>query len=261
MHWYMQNQYFNAIVKSLWKYRWKLIHLDVLKHLLQSVLDDAYTDQKLYKLIYGLKNRSFLSSLKKDLYFVKSPDLEYTQEQFLEMFYWQAVKQHCKKYLESDRYVWGIKALELNISSFDPPEELLIVNSYKQSSEILMFDKKIMFKYYQMNDQKMFKIFSKFTHKVHIGEAVFPIANLELALLESFYNTPLLSSWYVEELAKKILRKHKKNLDFRVREKIILHGKHHSSINRLYKIAQIVDPVLADEIKRIIKRYSYFVNV
>lgn len=151
--------------------------------------------------------------------------------------------------------------MELNISSFDPPEDLLVVNRYKQSSEIVVFDKKIVFKKYYAEDKKLFKVFSKFTHKIYIKNNVFPTANLELALLESFYNTPLLSSGYVEELAKKILRKYKSTLDFKIREKILLHNKHHSSINRIYKVAQLIDPVLANKIKDIIKRYSYFISV
>ena len=168
--------------------------VDKVKNVVSSVLADEYTDQKLYKMIYYLKNRGYIQALKKDIYFVKAPDSLYSDEQLLEMFYWNVVKHHCKKYLDSDWYLGGIKALELNISSFDPPEDLLVVNRYKQSNEVVVFDKKIIFKKYYTEDQKLFKIFQKFTHKVYIKNNVFPTANLELSLLESFYNTPLLSS-------------------------------------------------------------------
>jgi hypothetical protein len=212
-------------------------------------------------MIYYLKNRGYLQPLKKDIYFAKSPEAIYSDDQLLEMFYWNIVKQHCKNYLDSNWYLGGIKALELNISSFEPAEELLVVNMYKQSNEIIAFDKKIIFKKYYAEDKKLFSLFYKFTQKTYIKNNVFPIANLELALLESFYNTPLLSSGYVQELSKKILRKYKTNLNFNVWEKILLNNKHHSSINRIYKVAQSIDPVLAEEIKKIIKRYSYFISV
>jgi hypothetical protein len=44
--------------------------------------------------------------------------------------------------------------LELNLSSFDAPEELLIVNQSKQSTEVLMFDKQIVFKTYSKAKEK-----------------------------------------------------------------------------------------------------------
>ena len=167
--------------------------ISILKKVIESVLADDYSDPKVYKMVYYLKNRGYLLPLKKDIYFVKSPEQIYTDEQLLDMFYWNVVKQHCKKYVFSDWYVGGIKALELNISSFDAPEEIVIVNNYKQSNEIVMFDKKIIFKQYNVDDKKLFKFFQKYTHKLYIKNNVFSVANLELSLLESFYNTPLLS--------------------------------------------------------------------
>lgn len=257
----MKNKYFDIVVKKIWKHRGKLLHIEKVKDIMSSILAEDYSDQKMYKIIYYLKNRWYLQPLKKDIYLVKAPETMYDDAQLLEMFYWNIAKQHCKKYLDSDRYIGGIKALELNISSFDVPEDLLVINRYKQSNEIIAFNKKIIYKKYYAEDKKLFKLFYKFTHKVYIKNNVFPVANIELSLLESLYNTPLLSQWYVNELVKKVLRKYKKSLDIRVREKILMNNKHHSSINRLYRLAQVVDPELSEKIKTVIKRFGYFVNV
>ena len=72
----------------------------------------------------------------------------------IDRFYWPLVKKHCREYLTSSRYIGGVKALELNLSSFDAPEELLIVNQSKQSTEVLMFDKQIVFKTYSKAKEK-----------------------------------------------------------------------------------------------------------
>lgn len=79
--------------------------VDKVRKIVRSILDSDYSDQKLYKMLYYLKNRGYLQALKKDIYLVKSPDTLYTDQQLLEMFYWNVVKQHCKKYLDSDWYL------------------------------------------------------------------------------------------------------------------------------------------------------------
>ncbi|NCO97671.1 hypothetical protein GW864_00590 [bacterium] len=69
----------------------------------------------------------------------------------------------------------------------------------------------------------------------------------------------MINTGYVTELVKRTIRERKDDLDLTVREKILRKNKHHSSINRLYKIAQSVDPVFADRIKALIKKVSYFI--
>lgn len=149
--------------------------------------------------------------------------------------------------------------MELNVSSFTIPDELLIVNNYKQSNEIIMFTKQICFKRYGTAKENLFSFFYKFAKKIAIGKNVFFVADLELALLESLYNPGLIHTGYVTELVKRIVRERKDDLDLTVREKILRRNKHHSSINRLYKIAQSVDPAFADKIKALIRKVSYFI--
>ncbi|MCF7835383.1 hypothetical protein K9M48_05075 [Candidatus Gracilibacteria bacterium] len=256
----MKNNYFNIVVKNLLKHKNKLIEIDKIKKILEKILDSEYSDQKLYKIIYHLKNREYLQSLKKDILLVKDPEKQYSDEQLLEMYYRNILKKHCNQYIKGNRYIGGLKALELNISSYDIPEEVLIVNQNKQCTEKVMFNKQILLKTYTTNEKKIFSTFYKLTKKVYIKNNVFPIANIELAILESLYNLSLINKGYTEELIKKILRKNKKYINPQVREKIIKTGKHHTSINRLYRITLSIDPLLGETIKGIIKKHSYFIG-
>lgn len=254
----MWNKYFDIVVESLMKYRGKLVNISKIQALLARVVDDQCDAQKLYKLIYYLKNRWYLLTIKKNVFLVKRMEEEYTQQQLLDMFYRTVVRQHCSDFLTSHRYVGGLKALELNVSSFSVPDELLVVNVYKQSNEIVMLDKQICFKRYGTKKENLFSFFYSFAKKITFQGNSFWIAWLELALLESLYNPWLIHSGYVQELVKKVIREHKDELDIKIWEKILRRNKHHSSINRLYKIVLTVDPLLADKLKALIKKTSYF---
>jgi hypothetical protein len=82
---------------------------------------------------------------------------------------------------------------------------------------------------------------------------------LELAILESLYNPGMINSGYVNELVKRVIRDNKESLDMKIWEKILRSNKHHSSINRLYRLVIAIDPVLSDKIKNLIKKCSYFI--
>ena len=256
----MKKNNFDTTVKNILKYKNKLIWIDKIKEIIQNIMDSEYTENKAYKIIHQLKNRGYLINLKKSIFLVKDPEKEYTEEQLLESFYREILKRHCKDFTAWKRYIWWLKALELNITNFDIPEEILVVNEFKQSNETIIFAKQIILKTYESDKKSLFNIFDKFTKKVYIWKNVFPIANIELAMLESLYNTSIINKWYVEEIIKKILRKQKKMLDFNVFEIVLKNNKHHSSVNRLYKLSQWIDPDIAEKLKNIIKKYSYFIN-
>jgi hypothetical protein len=123
-----------------------------------------------------------------------------------------------------------------------------------------MFDKQVLFKVYESDKKSLYSFFNKFTKKVYIGKNVFPVANMELAIVESLYNPSVMNKAYIDALVIRILRKQKKYLDHKIWEDILKKNKHHSSINRLYKLALSIDPTLSDTLKNIIKKYSYFIN-
>ncbi len=251
---------FDIVVKKILKHKNKLIWIEKIKEIIQNILDSDYSESKSYKMIYHLKNKWYLLTLKKGIFLVKDPEKEYDEPQLLEMFYRSIVKKHCKDFVPWKRYIWGVKALELNLTNFDIPEEILITNETKQSTETIMFDKQVLFKVYESDKKSLFSFFNKFTKKIYIGKNVFPVANMELAILESLYNPSVINKAYIDASVTRILRKHKKYLNTKIREDTLKKNKHHSSINRLYKLALSIDPTLSDTLKNIIKKYSYFIN-
>ena len=82
-------------------------------------------------------------------------------------------------------------------------------------------------------------------------------ANLELAILECLYNFDTSNKWYIEENIKKAIKKNWKTLNITALETIIKLWKHNTSLNRLYNITKLTYPKLADEIKKLIKKYGF----
>ncbi len=255
----MKNQYFNIVVKKILKYKNKLLEIEKIKEIIKNILDTEYSEPKTYKMIYYLKNRWYIESLKKDTFFIKNPEKTYKEQELVENFYWEMLKKHCNNYIKWKRYIWWLKALELNISSFEIPEEILIVNSKKQATEVIIWEKKWLFKTYSSNKKDLLPLFYKYTKKIGIKNQLYPIANLELAIIETLYNQSIINKWYWEELIKKIVRRLWKSLDIKIFEDFLKNNKHHSAINKLYKISQITNPILAEDLKKIIKKYSYFI--
>ncbi|MCX6824662.1 MAG: hypothetical protein NTY80_00415 [candidate division SR1 bacterium] len=242
------------------KYKGKLMDGGKVSSLLKHSLAEDFSIQKMYKIVYYLKIRGYLENIKKNIFFVKDPNHIYSREEIMDLFYRTIVKKHCTDFLKGNWYIGGLKALELNLSSFDIPEELSIVNQYKQATEVLMFDKQIVFKTYAKNKtDNLFKFFWKLTKKVTIGKNSFPIAGLELAILESLYNPGMIAQGYINELVKKVIRRYHKTLDVTIWEAILRKNKHNTSINRLYMLTKSIDPDLAEKLKNLIKKYGYFI--
>jgi hypothetical protein len=257
----MKNAYLDSIISAITKYKHKMISIDAIRRIFAAVMDDAYTDKKMYKLLYYLKNRWYLLTLKKNIYFVKCIDEEYTEHWLIERFYWDLVKKHCKDYVQWDRYVGGLKALELHFSSYVIPDEIMIVNKNKQSTEVVLFDKKILFKTYISANKNLFSLYKKYIQKLHIWRAHIPVICMEIALLESLYNPSIVHKGYIDWLVKKILKTYKSSFNTAIWALLVKNNKHHSSINRLYILAKQVDKNLADSIFLIIKKYSYVLDI
>lgn len=115
-------------------------------------------------------------------------DEEYSEDWLIDRFYWDLVKRHCKSYVKGDWYIGGVKALELHLSAYDIPDEIVLVNTDKQSTEIIMFDKKVLFKSYISSGRNLFRLYKKYVQKVDLGRIVVPVVCMEISLLESLYN-------------------------------------------------------------------------
>ncbi len=257
----MKNKGFDIVVKKLMKRKWKLVDIKKIGDILNNIHDEC-SQQKVYKMVYYLKNRWYLSTIKKNIFLVKDPEATITDEIIIDRFYWQLVKKHCREFLSSARYIGWVKALELNLSSFDAPDELLICNQTKQATEVIMLEKQIVFKTYSKAKEKwnLFAFFNGMTKKIVVHRIQFPVACLELSILESLYNPSMVSQGYVNELVKKVIRKQRKSLDVTLRANVLKKNKHHTSINRLYALARTIDETFADKIKAIIKKYGYFIS-
>ncbi len=257
----MKDTFFNITVKKILKNKWKIIDSEKVKNIVKEVMGENYNNNKAYKMIYYMKNRWYLIALKKDIFFVKDKNIEINEYEIQDKFYWDILKKQCNKYLWNDRYIWWIKALELNLQNISIPEEIDIINEIKQSKEVVITSKYINFKKYKSNKNiNTFKKLKKFCNKEKIWKYSFPYSWLELSILESLYSPDILWERYKNELVKKAIRKYKKIINYNVLSEIIKLGKHHTSINRMYKIWNSIDPKIWKLIWDIIKKESFFLD-
>lgn len=253
----MGKSIFETIVNYLSKFQGKVITNETIKAKLQNILDQEYSDSKMYKIIYYLKLKGYLINLKKNLFLVKKPEEEISEELLAQKYYWIILNKHCKDFIEGKRYIWWLKALEIIQLSYGIPDEILLVNSKKQATETIILEKKALLKTYQNKNKNLFSHFFKHTQKISIEKYSFNIAKPELAILETLYNTSPLQKSYGEELIKKRIKKNKKYFDFQILESLLKEGKHNSSMNRLAFLAGAIDLELGEKIKNLIKRYGY----
>lgn len=256
----MRNSYLQPIADKLQRRSKKIIYVDSLKKLIESVMKEQYSDKKAYKIIYHLKNKGHLVSLKRSIFYIKKPADIYSDDVLIEDRYWTLLHNHCQRSHKKKRYIWWIKALELNFQSLEIPDEVLVVTEKKQWTEVILWEKTVNFKKYTNNWDYLFPLFFKHTEKVKIWRYSFRYATKELAVVETLYNFDKLLDRYAYEMVKKILKKTKQR-DISVWESIMKSWKHHSSINRLYDIAKKQNPTLAEELLTSIKRFSFVLDM
>ena len=212
---------------------------------------------KKYKIVYYLKLRGYLIPLKRNLFFVSSPEKKRTEDQISSLFYREILIKMGKELFANKRYLWGLKALEIRIGDRDIRDEILLVNGEIQGDEIIIFDKIAQFKTYKNKGKNLISDFVQCTDKVEIWWRKMILAKPELAILEMLYNSSTLLRSYNEELIKKWIKKNKKNFDFWLIEKVLKLGKHNSSVNKLMDIVMTFDQELAEKLKASIKRFWY----
>jgi hypothetical protein len=254
----MRNSYLTSIIALCQKQKNKLIYIDELKKLFRNELGSEYTDKKGYKLIYHLKNKWYLVSLKKEIFCITSPDQVDSEHDLMEKYYWQILQTHAT-HIHKKRYIWWLKALELQYGNHDIPDQILVINPSKQSIDTLLAGKLIHAKTYTHQGKNLFTDFVRCTDKVKIGKQTFPIAGKELAMLEALFSNDQLTDRYTSEYIKKVLKKYEPNLD--VIEHILQIGKHHTSVNRLLDLIKITRPKLVEPLREHIKRHSFLLSL
>lgn len=253
----MKNKYFNIVVKKISKHQNTLMHSSVLKKMIQQILDTEYSDSKAYKMMYYLRNRWYLLSLKKDQFLVKDPEKVVDEQAIIQERYWKLLHEHCKEYVDGKWFISGLKALELHLYNYDAPDVIFLMNTSKQSQEVIVAGKKVVYKTLQSHGKNLFKQLYGYTQEITILWKNLHISQLELALLESLYNVEESLMGYTTEIIKKILRKHSSTLSLEVMKVILRMGKYHASINMLYKISLGIDPMFAEKLKELIKKVSF----
>jgi hypothetical protein len=254
----MGNSHLSVLITRIKKQKNRLVYINELKEQFEKTLGDAYTEKKWYKLIYHLKNKWYLISLKKDIFCFSSPDSTPTESELQTNRYWTILEDHLLLYWKK-QYIWWIKALELHYWNIDIPDLILVITDTKQWVETVMSGKNMQIKVYSQQKKSLFGLFIPFTKKIKVGKWQFIIANKELAILESLFSYDEITDRYSREYIKKIIKKYE--LDIETLEELLKIWKHHTSINRLLDIVTLSRPQQADQIKALIKKYSFRVKV
>ena len=249
----------DELILKLQKQKKKIISLNDLKNLIYLSFWESTPISKIYKITFQLRNRWFLTALRKELFYITNPEKPIKPEEIEEQWYWKLLKDHCNQ-TSKKRYIWWLTALEIHLhwTWITIPETITIINKDKQANETLIFEKSIAFKKYETKWKNLIAPLMKETIEVNmISCKNLPIANLELSILECLYNFDTTNKWYIEECIKKAIKKNGKTLDLSIIETIIKLGKHNTSLNRLYSLTKLTYTTLSEEIKKLIKKYGF----
>ncbi len=248
------------LIQILQKQKKKILSSDDLKKYIYLTFWESTSISKIYKITFQLKNRWYLIWLRKDLFYITSPEKLITNEEIEEQQYRKILKDHCN-WICKQRYVGSLTALEIHLhwSGVTIPETVTIVNKEKQAIETVIFEKQIAFKKFETKWKNIISQLIKQTTEVDMPNCKnLVIANLELSILECLYNFDTTNKWYIEECIKKAIKKNGKTLNLSTLESIIKLWKHNTSLNRLYNLTKLTHPTLSEEIKNLIKKYGFF---
>ena len=247
------------LIQILQKQKKKIISSDDLKKFIYLTFWESTPISKIYKITFQLRNRWFLFSLRKDLFYITNPEKPITAEEIEEQRYRKLLKDHCN-WVCKQRYIGGLIALEIHLhwNGVTIPEIVMIINKEKQAVETVAFEKQIAFKKFETKWKNLISQLIKQTDEVNmINCKNLLIANLELSILECLYNFDTTNKWYIEECIKKTIKKNGKTLNLQNLEAIIKLWKHNTSLNRLCILTQTTYPNLSKDIKNLIKKYGF----
>ena len=249
----------DELIVNLQKQKKKIISLNSLKDLVYLSFWENTPTTKIYKITFQLRNRWFLTPLRKELFYISNPGKPVKPEEIEEQRYRKILKDHCNS-TSKQRYIWGLTALEIHLHGnwITIPETITIINKDKQAIETIIFEKQIAFKKFETKWKNLISSLIKQTEEVSMPNCKnLLIANLELSILECLYNFDTTNKGYIEECIKKAIKKNGKTLNLSTLEAIIKQWKHNTSLNRLYSLTKLIYPPLSEEIKNLIKKYGF----
>lgn len=100
-----KNSYLAELIQKLKKRRHKIIYSDDLKKIIAKIMKEEYTDKRAYKLIYYLKNKGHVLSIKKKIFYVKLAEDHISEHLILEDRYRYILHHHCKASTDNHRYI------------------------------------------------------------------------------------------------------------------------------------------------------------
>ena len=249
----------DELIINLQKQKKKIISLNSLKDLVYLSFWENTPITKIYKITFQLRNRWFLTPLRKELFYISNPEKPIKPEEIEEQRYRKILKDHCNS-TSKQRYIWGLTALEIHLhgNGVTIPETITIINKDKQAIETIIFEKQIAFKKFETKWKNLIPALIKQTDEISMPNCKnILIANLELSILECLYNFDTTNKGYIEECIKKAIKKNGKTLNLSTLETIIKQWKHNTSLNRLYSLTKLTYPSLSEEIKNLIKKYGF----
>lgn len=247
------------LIQILQKQKKKIISSDDLKNFIYLSFWESTPISRIYKITFQLRNRWFLFSLRKDLFYITNPEKPITAEEIEEQRYRKILKDHCN-WVCKQWYIGGLTALEIHLhgNGVTIPETVMIINKWKQAVETVIFEKLIAFKKFETKWKNLISQLIKQTTEVNMPNSKnLLISNLELSILECLYNFDTTNRWYIEECIKKAIKKNGKTLSLQNLETIIKLWKHNTSLNRLYLLTSTTYPNLSKDIKNLIKKYGF----
>ena len=136
----MKNESCQSVIEKIWKYRWKIITTEKIRDIIEQIMWESYSTNRMYKIFYYLKSRWYIIDLKKNFYFVKLPEDEINEEDIVDRLYRTILNKQIKNLTKWRRYIWWLKALEIALGIYTIPDEILIVNENKQWIEGKQFN-------------------------------------------------------------------------------------------------------------------------
>ena len=191
----------DELIQKLLKQKKKILPLDDLKNLINISFWENTPLSKIYKITFQLKNRWYLISLRKELFYITNPEKPITTEEIEEQRYRKLLKDHCSQICKK-RYIWWLTALEIHLhwTWITLPETITVINEKKQTTETLIFDKQISFKKFETKWKNMISSLMKLTNEVDmINSKNIPISKYNLYwnycryLSRNYYST-----YYIE---------------------------------------------------------------
>ena len=125
----------DELIQNLVKQKKKIISLNDLKKLIFSSFWENTPISKIYKITFQLKNRQYLISLRKELFYITNPEHQIKPEEIEEQLYRKLLKEHCN-WVSKKRYVWWLTALEIHLhwTWVTLPETIIVINKKKTSN-------------------------------------------------------------------------------------------------------------------------------